>query len=83
MRNDYPKLNPKQHPAGHRYLLRESWIRDDICEATLIEWSKNGHAKVRWAASDFKVWLEADDMPEVIEDLGPAGRISVKKGPQW
>ena len=77
---EYPRLNRKQHPVDHRYLLRDSWVRDDLYEGIVREWSPNGNVKIEWK-NGATVWLspKADTLPEVVEDLGSIHRVEIKK----
>jgi hypothetical protein len=68
------KLKQGANPVDHRYLLRDGPY-SPVSEGVLVEWSKGGHAKVKWSATGISVWILSENLPEVVEDLGHTSRI--------
>ena len=65
------KLTPERAPAG-RYLLREDRLFAAPFEAEVVEWSKEGRVKLRYA-SGHESWFEESGstalMPWFVEAL--------------
>lgn len=72
------QLNPSQHPAMHRYILRTNSFTS-VAEGLLLEWSPGGNARIKWTTSNCPYWILKDELPMVIEDLGRHDRVTLRE----
>jgi len=67
-------INPKNHPAKTRLLLRNQFCGGDVFEAVVVEWSPLGRVRLRHQ-NGWTSWLDPPYLVEVLPPPAPVGKI--------